>query len=206
MSLALVDTCQLTLARHETFHIRDGWLTKGLDALADEPVALSVNGAHNHLGVGKNMLTAIRYWVQAAGLALPAGKRVGGRQPLRITKVGAIVAEFDHFFEDMASLWVAHIELASNQTLATLFYWAFNELETPAFRETDLCEGFKKHAESLGATDLNDRSIKKDASVVKSDGLVLALAAELSIRRHLENPASHNRRWKASIPGRSEHI
>ena len=31
----------LTFARHETFHLRDGWLTKGLQALMDDPTALA---------------------------------------------------------------------------------------------------------------------------------------------------------------------
>lgn len=162
MSVAAVE---LTLARHETFHLRDGWLSKGLDALEGEPLALSLKGAHNRLGVGKNMLTAIRYWVQATGLAEPAGKRIGGRQPLRLGRVGAIVSEYDHFLEDAASLWVAHIGLASNQALATLWYWAFNEFDAPAFSDSDLFEGFVRYAESLGESDLNENSIKKDVSV-----------------------------------------
>ena len=156
---------EITLARHETFHIRDGWLSKGLDALDDEPLALSLKGAHNRLGVGKNMLTAIRYWVQATGLAEPAVKRIGGRQLLHLSRVGAIVSEYDHFFEDAASLWVAHMGLASNQPLATLWYWAFNEFDAPVFNDNDLFEGFTRYAESLGKSNLNEKSIRKDVNV-----------------------------------------
>ena len=182
MSAALVNT-ELTLARHETFHIRDGWLSKGLHALDLDPLALSRKGAHNRLGVGKNMLTSIRYWVQATGLAEPAGKRIGGRQPLRLSRVGAALSEHDHFLEDAASLWVAHIGLASNQALATLWYWAFNEFDEPAFNDGDLFEGFVRYAESRGITDLNENSIKKDVNVFirtykGSDSTAQSLALE----------------------------
>lgn len=178
-----VAAADLTLARHETFHIRDGWLSKGLNALDNEPLALSLKGAHNRLGVGKNMLTSIRYWVQAAGLAEPAGKRISGRQPLRLSRVGAIVSEYDQFFEDAVSLWVAHVGLASNQALATLWYWAFNEFEVPVFNDNDLFEGFMRYGESLGKSDLNENSIRKDVNVFirtykRSESAALTLALE----------------------------
>jgi len=111
------------------------------------------------------MLTSIRYWVQAAGLVEPDGKRIGGRLPLRLSRVGRTITESDQYFEDMASLWVTHLGLASNKTLATMWYWAFNELDEPTFSETDLVEGFAKYATSVGKSELNERSIKKDVSV-----------------------------------------
>src|SRR4051812_9344677 len=48
--------------RSETFHPRYGWLKKGFDAAAvDEGVFLR-DDATTVLGVGKNMVRAIRYW------------------------------------------------------------------------------------------------------------------------------------------------
>ena len=39
-------------ARHETFHIRDGWFCKGLEAIAVDPQVLYTNDAHHNLGLG----------------------------------------------------------------------------------------------------------------------------------------------------------
>jgi hypothetical protein len=56
---------------HETFPCRYAWLPKAVRALASSPKALSdEENAMVELGVGKNMVRAIRFWVQAAGMAV----------------------------------------------------------------------------------------------------------------------------------------
>lgn len=155
----------VTVARHETFHLRDGWLLKGLNALRDDPLSLSLPGAHHELGVGKNMLASIRYWVQATGLAEQSGRRVGGRTPLGSTELATFILHHDPFLEDAATVWLLHMELASNRSLATFWYWAFNEYDEVQFSEDELAAGFIDYAGSLGCTDLNERSVRKDVSV-----------------------------------------
>ena len=55
--------------RHESFPLRFGWITKGLDALADDPKIFTREDATVVLGVGKNMVNSIRYWLQATRVA-----------------------------------------------------------------------------------------------------------------------------------------
>ena len=55
--------------RHESFPLRFGWITKGLQALADDPKIFTRDDATVVLGVGKNMVASIRYWLQATGIA-----------------------------------------------------------------------------------------------------------------------------------------
>src|SRR3989344_1181572 len=114
----------VTIARHETFHFRDGWLLKGLNAIRSDPIALSSPDIHHELGVGKNMAASIRYWVQAVGLAEQVGPRVSGRSPLSWTPLAEFVVSRDQFLEDIATLWLLHLELASNARGATFWYWA----------------------------------------------------------------------------------
>lgn len=40
-----------TFARHETFHLRDGWLFKGLAAVQADEFALYARDAHHNLGL-----------------------------------------------------------------------------------------------------------------------------------------------------------
>jgi len=47
--------------RHETFPLRFGWLTKGVGAWLDNPIVFDEDDAIVKLGVGKNMVDAIRY-------------------------------------------------------------------------------------------------------------------------------------------------
>ena len=56
---------QPAFARHETFHPRYGWLKKGFDAAAEDGGVFNRNDATTRLGVGKNMVRAIRYWCLA---------------------------------------------------------------------------------------------------------------------------------------------
>ncbi len=155
----------IAVARHDTFHIRDNWLLKGLSAIQRDPVALSLPGAHHDLGVGKNMLSSIRYWVQATGLAAPSSQRVGGRVPLAWTELARFIIEHDPFLEDIATLWLLHVELASRRDLATFWYWAFNEYEEVQFSEDDLARGFIKYVATIAGAAVNERSVRKDAGV-----------------------------------------
>ena len=155
----------LAIARHDTFHIRDGWLLKGLHAIRGDQFALSKLDVHHALGVGKNMASAIRYWVQATGLAAPAGPRVNGRVPLHWTRSAEFVVQYDQFLEDIATLWLLHLELASAADIATFWYWAFNECEDTAFSEEDLVLGFLAWSATVTTDPVNENSVKKDASV-----------------------------------------
>lgn len=155
----------ISVARHETFHLRDGWLAKGLTAIEGDPLALSKPGAHHDLGVGKNMLASLRYWVQAAGLSRVEGKRMKGGLPLVWSDFGHAVARMDPFIEDPVTLWLIQVQLCSNRELASLWYWAFNEFDDFEFADDDLVEGFSDWAAASGHDDVNERSVRKDVHV-----------------------------------------
>lgn len=62
------DPSKTAFGRHETFALRYSWLTKGYQknvASKKEDVFTSDN-ATVELGVGKNMVAAIRYWLRAS--------------------------------------------------------------------------------------------------------------------------------------------
>ena len=55
---------------HETFAIRKGWLHKGMKNVVNSPTVFidkDVNPMEK-LGLGTNMVKALRYWLQVAGL------------------------------------------------------------------------------------------------------------------------------------------
>ena len=69
---------------HDTFFIRKGWLSKGMKHVhnrADVFVSRDENPT-DVLGIGTNMVKALRYWLQAVGVTQepPAGRRI---PPLR---------------------------------------------------------------------------------------------------------------------------
>jgi len=64
-----IDPKNTAFGRHETFPLRYGWLTKGYKAIIEHPdIFAQPDRAMVKLGVGRNMVSAILYWLQAARL------------------------------------------------------------------------------------------------------------------------------------------
>ena len=63
-----MDKKDYRLKGHESFTLREGWLTKGLNAVHENPRVFSESSGADALGVGTNMAKSIRYWLRTAGL------------------------------------------------------------------------------------------------------------------------------------------
>lgn len=59
-----------SFGRHETFALRYAWLTKGFQAFEKNNSIFSSDEATIELGVGKNMVNAIKYWLRASSMLL----------------------------------------------------------------------------------------------------------------------------------------
>jgi len=152
-----------TFARHETFHLRDGWLFKGLNALQNDESYLSGEDAHHKLGIGINMLKSIIYWLQATNLVQGSEPKSVQRRKLQLTTLANVIFQEDPYFEDIRTLWLLHIELASNIILATFWYWAFNEFNQQEFTEERLIQGIQRFLEENAAKSIAPSSLRKDA-------------------------------------------
>lgn len=111
---------------HETFHCRPFWLKKGHDFL-DQKRRFSDEDAIAYLGVGKNMVTSIRYWMKAFGMSNDDGLTELGKRLLSDNG-------WDPYLEDIGSLWLLHYHLVKRQH-ASIASIVFNELRerTPEF-------------------------------------------------------------------------
>lgn len=126
-------------AKHETFYIREGWLFKGMAAIkkAEDAGHLTTifldNDAPERLGIGQNMVRALRFWIQATGLA---EERFEERQRVQhLTPFGELVWEYDRYLENTATLWLLHYHLACSENQATTWYWFFNHFAPSTFDE-----------------------------------------------------------------------
>ena len=98
-------------ARHETFHPRYGWLKKGMDLAAEDSGAFSSNDALVRLGVGKNMVNAIRYWCQAFKVIEPVDGSGRSREYKPSDPGRGLLDDdsgLDPYLEDTGSLWLLH--------------------------------------------------------------------------------------------------
>ena len=127
----------MAFGRHETFHIRDGWLAKGIDAICNDARSLHKADAHHSLGVGTNMVKAIRYWVEAAGLAETKGNLTAERE-MHLTEIGELVKEHDPYMDHDGTWWLIHAGLVTNKALATTLHWLFNHGPSSRFQLEDL--------------------------------------------------------------------
>jgi hypothetical protein len=108
---------------HETFACRYAWLPKAYRSLAVDPATfVDEEQAMVRLGVGKNMVRSIRFWVEVMGVAKPQVGRI-----LEPTAFGqAVFADggFDPFLEDIRTLWLLHWNV-STRFADPLFAWDF---------------------------------------------------------------------------------
>lgn len=154
---------RMAFGRHETFAVRYGWLSKGFQAMDENSKVFESDEATVRLGVGKNMVSAIKYWLRACRMIDPVENIP--------TDLGtAILSEegFDPYLEDEATIWLLHWLLATNAELATSWYWFFNRFHKPEFTGQEL---------STALIDfVNDQVTNKkkpSASTLKNDATLL---------------------------------
>jgi len=121
-------------AGHEKFHLRYGWLTKSFRALTKDPKIFETDKATIALGVGKNMVTSIRYWLRAC--------QIIENESYNATKIGKFIfyekEGYDCYLEDEATIWLLHWLIATNPNMATSLYWFFNKFHKSEFTAEEI--------------------------------------------------------------------
>ena len=109
-----------TFSGHDSFQCRQLWLKKGYDYVIENR-KFNDDDAVVQLGVGKNMVSSIRFWLKAFNIVdnkdLPTefGKRLFDDE-----------TGYDPFLEDEASLWLLHYQLVKTG-FASIYSIIFNE-------------------------------------------------------------------------------
>lgn len=129
---------------HDTFFIRKGWLSKGMRCVSNKP---DVFIAHDEnpmdvLGIGANMVKALRYWLQAVGLTDESTK---GKRTQRFTDLGTRIYEHDTYIEELGTLYLLQYRLASQKEEATAWYFFFNEFSMLEFSRDDFVAELQKY-------------------------------------------------------------
>lgn len=127
----------MSFARHETFYIRDGWLRKGLKAIKDNDNGMNFlkkSEAPEVLGMGKNMVQSLRFWLLATGLVNEKPDDQCGENNW-LTPFGKYVYDKDPYLEEEETLWLIHYYLVTSPKYATTWYWFFNQFNHREFDE-----------------------------------------------------------------------
>lgn len=159
-------------ARHETFYPRFGWLKKGFDKASETPDVFLSEAAPTSLGVGKNMVKAIKYWCLAFKV-LEEAKEQGRTKALIPSAFGQKLLGnrgWDPYLEDPASLWLLHWHLLKSPCLATAWYYVFSVFNKNNFTAEDLGSGLIEFKDNLF---LNNRIL--ESSVMKDVACILRM-------------------------------
>lgn len=146
---------------HETFFIRKGWLYKGMSNVVTEPEVFqgAAGNPMDVLGIGANMVKALRYWLTTTNLT--EEPRVG-RKRQDLTEIGRIIFDNDAYMEEIGSIWLVHYMLAINEEDATSWYIFFNEFNKNEFNVDDFYSSVVKHVRMKNENPPSNRAIEDD--------------------------------------------
>ncbi len=149
---------KLQFTGHETFHCRNYWLKKGLDHIwqgkgfGEDAVV--------DLGVGRNMVSSIRFWLRAFDL-------------VDDNDIPNEVAHFlfndsegvDPYCEDQATLWLLHYYLTTSKR-SSIYHYVFNVFrkQRVEFTEKHLVD-FLENVVNQSDDYVHPSSVKKDVKV-----------------------------------------
>jgi len=156
----------VSFGRHETFALRYGWLTKGFQGLLNSKDGrlFESEDATVELGVGRNMVHAIRYWLQAARLINRKPK--GGFEPTKLGEYLFSENGWDPYLEDEATIWLIHWLIASNAEMATAWYWFFNCFHKPEFTSEEVSASLLNFAKQQIRAKTAETTLRGDAALV----------------------------------------
>lgn len=137
---------------HQTFHIRDSWLYKGLnsiDSLEEDETAMV------DLGIGKNMVGAMKFWMTALQIA-------ENDNGWKLTPLGKMIEKNDPYFELDGTLLLLHYLLTTNKFGATAWYWFFNKFSATEFDSESLLVYYEAFVTNAVEKKIQESTLKKD--------------------------------------------
>jgi hypothetical protein len=150
-----------TFSGHESFPCKSLWLKKGYDFVKDHENWNSADSVVK-LGVGKNMVSSIRYWMRAFGLL----------ESEELTDIANYIFDKDSgrdpFIEDLGTLWLLHYLLVSSgeAALYNLLFTRFQR-ERIVFSRSQLVAFVKRIMTEDGKLKTyNENTVTKDVGVL----------------------------------------
>lgn len=151
----------LKFSGHDTFHCRQQWLLKGIELIDNH----KLNGFSNleeailNLGVGKNMVQSIHYWLRAFDLI---------DEDKKLTEIAYLIFSnnngFDRYLEDEGTLWLLQYLICKSE-YASIYKLIFadyiKERISNEFDENQI----KKFIKSKVEKDISDNTLSSDFKV-----------------------------------------
>lgn len=153
----------LRFSGHDTFHCKQQWLLKGTRLIEE----IGINEFHNtseaikFLGVGKNMVSSVRYWLESFNIT-------SGNS---ITEIGKKIlgdTGLDPYLEDEGTLWLLQYYLCNNK-YASIFNIIFSEYFADKvsyeFNENKVLNFLNKYIYDNGLKPISSNTLSTDFKV-----------------------------------------
>lgn len=151
---------------HDTFFIRKGWLSKGMERVVAKE-DLFVDKQENPmdiLGIGSNMVKALRYWLQAVGLTYEPTK---GKRVQKLTQLGEQIYAKDRYIEELGTLYLLQYQLAKQEQEATAWYFFFNQFSMSEFTREEFVQSLQNYIlMTEGSSSVAIRSLNDDFACI----------------------------------------
>ncbi|MDN7124867.1 DUF4007 family protein [Pseudidiomarina sp. 1APP75-32.1] len=165
---------KLKFSGHDTFPLRYGWLFKAVNLLfnnenKDRTADETARDAIVRLGVGRNMVNAIKYWAETSWIL--ESNLVSGRNVQELTPLGRFLFSIesgeqsgvDPYLEDIGSIWLIHFSLNFRDDSLTSYRYFFNHCNFQQFEKGKLVDEVYSTATSLTGLEPGKKStVKKD--------------------------------------------
>jgi hypothetical protein len=150
---------KLLFSGHNTFICKQYWLYKGYEFVNNQK-SFNEENAVVDLGVGKNMVHAIRYWMRSFGLIDESENLTN------LAKNLLSINGWDPYLEDIGSLWILHYLLIKSNR-ASIYNLIFNDFrkERIDFTKTQLLNFLKKTSGEKENTNFNESTLLGDINV-----------------------------------------
>jgi hypothetical protein len=151
---------KLQFSGHDSFVCKHLWLKKGYDYLVDNK-NFSSESAVVDLGVGKNMVNSISFWLKSFGLIDDKGKPNEISQYLFGKKAGA-----DPYIENLGTVWLLHYKLIETNK-ASIYNLVFNQFRKgrSEFTKEQLLTFVKRLLDSERLKGFNANTVNTDIGV-----------------------------------------
>ena len=180
----IFNSSSLAFGRNETFGLRYNWIFKGLSALQESKDIFSSSDALSKLGLGKNMMLSMRYWLVAYQLS----------QKDEISNISDFATYIfdpqngrDPYLEDISTLWLLHWKLCTNPENATLYFWFFNIFSKTAFTKLELQTALEDWLKFQNSKSISPKTLDRDINLLLKTYTGIN-ALEKEFEDQLENP------------------
>jgi len=149
--------------QHETFHLRLNWLRKGINMIQLKPRFFFEKDSAETIGLGKNMVQSLRFWITATGIATEL-KGEDNKSIHQLTELGEIINRYDPYLDFSDSLSLLHFSLIDKVNInERLFVWYgfFNMFSRASFTKEEVVHELGIWAAREGE-ETSEKSLKRD--------------------------------------------